>query len=104
MRFASQQAQGRQIVGFYGKERLFNGLPHMLCLAFKHDEGKRTKADGLACLFQTLDYICHVGIDKMEPFGADDFTECDVTDRSFIGNAEIEIAPFRAIPEKENRP
>ncbi|MCY1301081.1 hypothetical protein D3C80_559880 [compost metagenome] len=104
VRLASQQAQCRQVVGFDRKKRLFGGLPDMLCFAFKHDECKRAEADCLACLFQTLDHICHVGIDEMESFGANDFTERDVIDRSFIGNAEIEIAPFRTVPEKENRP
>jgi hypothetical protein len=40
----------------------------------------------------------------MKALGTNNFAERDMVDWCFIGYAEVEIAPFRTVPEKENRP
>lgn len=58
----------------------------------------------MPALLQALNDRFHIGIDEMKPFGTDDFANGDVAYRRFVGDAEIEIPPFRPIPQKKNRP
>ncbi|RDL53092.1 hypothetical protein BLJAPNOD_04257 [Ensifer sp. M14] len=102
MRFAGKQSECGQIIGLDRMDAVAHQAAHKLALALQGDKCKRSKADFLAGGLQAFDHLGDMRLDEMQALGADRLAEGDMLYRSFVGDAEVEVAPLGSVPEIEH--
>ena len=103
MRGAVQHAERGKIVRLDGIGTIGDQASQVAAFPLQRHQRKRRQDHLFSGTLQPLDDLCQMRLGEMKPFGADGFTEIDMADGRFIGDAEIEIAPFLPLPEIEDR-
>ena len=93
------QADGGEVVDLDGVVGCLDQLFQATAFALQRDECQRREGDGFPRPFQAFHHICQLRLDEMLPFGAHGLAENHAIHRCFVRDLEIEVAPFRAVPE-----
>ncbi len=104
MRPVPEKAERRQVVRLDRMLAVADEVAHMPALALQRYHGEGRERHPLARRLQPLDHLGDVRLAEMLALGTDRLAERDMLDGRLVGDAEIEIPPFRPVPEEIDRP
>jgi|GEM_PF-5239451 len=99
VRLAVQQPEGRKVVGLDQVIALLDQFPHLPAFPLQRDERQRREHHGLAGGLKPFGHFGEMRFDEMLALGAHGFADHHRVEGRFVGDAEMEVAPFGGVPQ-----